>query len=433
MTNLRGYRKLSFSSPEKIRQVQQDSLKSHLLYCRNNSPYYQRIIKEYDINIEEVTPENLADFPLTDKSHVEQYNDDFLAVAEEKIVDIVVSSGTTGAPTRIMYTEFDLQRLAYNEEMSLAGCGITSNDRVLLTCTMDRLFIAGLAYFSGIRNLGAAAIRNGQNTLESHLEVIKRLQPTAIVGVPGFLKKLGQFMQKIGVSPAATKVDKIICIGESLRDQKLNLLKTGEDLQDLWQARLFSTYASSEVVTTFCECSHGKGGHLLPELGIVEIIDENDHVLPPGQVGEVVVTPLTLEGMPLVRFRTGDISFVINDSCECGRFSPRLGPILGRKKQMLKIKGTTLYPQAIFSVLEEIEEIQDYFVTATTESLSDHAFVNIAVSDSAITATEVENRLQARIRVKPTVVVENIESIRQRVFNPNSRKPVRFFDNRSLK
>jgi phenylacetate-CoA ligase len=428
---LGNYRDLAFSNPEEIKRVQQERLKEHLLYCSNHSPYYQKIIKEQHIQVEAIALENLADFPLTDKSQIEQYNNDFIAVPEEKVTDIVVSSGTTGVQTRMMYSNFDLRRLAYNEEMSLGGCGIEPCDRVLLTCTLDRLFIAGLAYFLGIRNLGAAAIRNGQNTLESHLEVIQRLQPTAIVGVPGFLKKLGIFMLEAGTNPAETKVDKIVCIGESLRDQNLELLKTGEDLQRIWQAEVFSTYASSEIVTSFCECPQGNGGHLLPDLGIVEIIDDNDSVLPPGQVGEVVMTPLVTEAMPLIRFKTGDISFLMDDPCGCGRFSPRIGPILGRKKHMLKVKGTTLYPQAIFTVLEEIEEIQEYFVIATTKSgLSDHVSVHIAVSDPTLTTEIVQNKLQARVRVKPSVVVDDISTVRQRVFNPNSRKPVRFFDNR---
>ncbi len=108
-------------------------------------------------------------------------------------MDIVLSSGTTGKPTAMMYTENDLRRLAYNEEISFASCGLTRDDVVLLTCTIDRCFIAGLAYFSGVRSLGAAAIRNGLSSAESHLEVIQRLKPTALVGVPTFLLKLGQY------------------------------------------------------------------------------------------------------------------------------------------------------------------------------------------------------------------------------------------------
>jgi len=305
---------------------------------------------------------------------------------------------------------------------------------VLLTCTMDRCFIAGLAYFLGIRSVGAAAIRNGHNSLESHLQIIKQMNPTALVGVPSFLRKLGLYLKENGMNPAKTAVSKLVCIGEPLRKENLELLKVGADLQSIWQAHAFSTYASSEIVTTFCECTAQQGGHLLPDLVVVEIIDENGTVLSHGNTGEIVVTPMAVEGMPLIRFKTGDVSFLIDEKCSCGRFSPRLGPILGRKKQMMKIKGTTLYPQAIYSALEEIEAINDYYVTVSRESeLSDIIEVNVSVNDPSCSADIIQDKLQARLRVKPEVIIADLETIKQKVYDPKSRKPVRFIDKRQVK
>ena len=104
----------------------------------------------------------------------------------------------------------------------------------------------------------------------------------------------------------------------------------------------------------------------------MEIVDENGAVLSAGTVGEVVVTPLSVEGMPLIRFKTGDISFLMDEPCACGRSSPRLGPILGRKKQMMKIRGTTLYPQAVYSALDEMDGVDDYYMVVTSRGdLSD--------------------------------------------------------------
>ena len=147
--------------------------------------------------------DNLSTLGLTDKSDLEKYNDDFLAIETQKVVEIVLSSGTTGIPTKIAYSEGDLKRLAYNEEQSFTACGFTNQDTVLLTCTLDRCFIAGLAYYSGIRALGATAVRNGLNSLESHLELIKRLKPTAMVGVPSFLRRLGLYLNQNGYSEKA--------------------------------------------------------------------------------------------------------------------------------------------------------------------------------------------------------------------------------------
>ena len=428
---LKQYMDIEFSEPHVIRKLQEKRFRDHLVYCSKHSPYYQKILKDLCIDFERITLEQLCELPFTEKSDLEKYNNDFCAVSPVRIVDIVLSSGTTGCPTRIMYTDYDLNRLAYNEQKSFAGCGITAEDIVLLTCTMDRCFVAGLAYFLGIRSLGATAIRNGLNTLESQKDIILRMNPSVIVGVPTFLKKLGLYLQNNKIDPAKTTVSKLVCIGEPLRNQNLELLKIGLDLEEIWQAKAFSTYASTETVTTFCECTAQQGGHLHPDLAIVEIVDENGKVLSSGDTGEVVVTPLSVEGMPLVRFKTGDISFLIIDQCPCGRHSSRLGPILGRKKQMLKVRGTTLYPQSIFSALEEINGIDDYYIIVSSETdLSDDITIYVSVNENLCNSERIQNKLQSRLRVKPAVIITNKEKLAQQVYTPESRKPVRFIDRR---
>jgi phenylacetate-CoA ligase len=292
---------------------------------------------------------------------------------------------------------------------------------------MDRCFVAGLAYFLGCRTLGAAAVRSGLSTLESHTEIIRQTDPTVIVGVPTFLRKLGRYVteKKIG-----HQVKKLVCIGEPLRDKSLGFLKLGRELEEVWQAKAYSTYSSSEIITTFCECTAQLGGHLHPDLAVVEIVDESSQVLPFGNTGEVVVTPLAVEGMPLIRFKTGDMSFLVNKPCACGRNSLRLGPILGRKKQMMKIRGTTLYPQAVYAALEESGLSEYYIIVTNASELSDKIEVHTAVSNKSLTAEMISKKLQAYLRVKPKVVIEPEENIRQRVYSPEFRKPVRFIDER---
>jgi len=429
--NLTYYKDISFSEPKIARGIQQDRLREHLIYCKMHSPYYSKALKRFDIGSGFAALDKLHEFPCTDKSDLEKYNDDFCAVSQSKIVDIVLSSGTTGKPIKVMYSDYDLKRLAYNEEKSFRACGVLANDIVLLTCTMDRCFIAGLAYFLGIRAIGASTIRNGHGSMESHMEIISKMNPTVIVGVPTFLRKLGLYMQEKKRDPGKTSVLKLVCIGEPLRDEKLRLLKITEDIESIWQAKAFSTYASSETATTFCECIAQLGGHLHQDLAILEIIDEKSVSLAPGNIGEVVITPLGVEGMPLVRFKTGDISFLINEPCSCGRLSPRLGPILGRKKQMMKLRGTTLYPQAVYSILEDMDLVSEYYIVATSESnLSDCITVYCSVKDKTCTVEMIQDKLQARLRVKPSVVLDDEERIKQQVYAQKSRKPVRFIDKR---
>jgi phenylacetate-CoA ligase len=294
---------------------------------------------------------------------------------------------------------------------------------------MDRCFVAGLAYFSGVRALGAAAIRSGLSSLEGHFDIIRRMKPTAIVGVPTFLKKLGLYARAQGMDKTGVRM--LVCIGEPLRGVDMEFLPLGAELEKIWGAKAYSTYSSSEIISTFCECESQRGGHLHPELAVVEIIDESGKPLEAGCTGEVVVTPLMVQGMPLIRFRTGDISFLIRERCRCGRKSIRLGPILGRKKQMMKIRGTTVYPQAIFSVLEEIGRIAEYCISVRQESpLSDAVTVHAAVTDKNCSASYIQEQLQARLRVRPEVIVEEEERLRSRVYTQKSRKPVRFFDYR---
>ena len=425
------YKNLEFSSAKKIKAVQNALLKEHLLHCQKNSSFYRREFKKNKVDVRNLNLDNLSALKLTDKTEIARYNDDFLAVDPEKVADIVLSSGTCGRPTKIAYSDWDLKRLAYNEEQSFGACGFTNQDTVLLTCTLDRCFIAGLAYYSGLRALGATAIRNGLNSLESHLEIIKRLKPTAIVGVPSFLKKLGFYLNQNGYRAQKSGIKKIVCIGEPLRDQDLKFLKVGQDLETIWKAKVYSTYSTSEIISTFCECTAQAGGHLHPDLAVVEIIDAQGRNLPQGRIGEVVITPLRIEAMPLVRFKTGDISFLIDAPCSCGRKSLRLGPILGRKKQMMKVQGTTFYPQAIYSCLEEIKAISEYYISVTSQGqLCDSIEIYVAVTDPTCTKNAIQEKLQARLRVTPKVFIWDEELVKEQVYTSGSRKPVRFFDRR---
>lgn len=420
---------IAMKSAGKVEHLQEEKLLAHIEHCRKNSPYYRSVLSGLDIGGKKGTAEILDCLPFTDKHDIENHNDAMCAVPPCDIVDIVMSSGTTGKPTKVMYTEHDLERLAYNEEKSFLSCGLSAADTVLLTCTIDRCFIAGLAYFLGIRNIGAAAVRNGHGSMASHLEIIKRLNPTVIVGVPTFVRKLGQYMAEAGFDPAKTAVSRIVCIGESIRDREMELVKVGKDIEDIWDACIYSTYASSETVTTFCECTEQKGGHLHPDLALVEIIDEKGERLAPGEVGEVVVTPLEVEGMPLIRFKTGDMSFILDEPCSCGRNSPRLGPILGRKKQMLKVKGTTVYPQAVFEVLSEMDFVSEYCVSVeSSDGLSDRLTVHVSVKENGGSKEGIGEKLQARLRVKPEIQIEDEQVLRRKIYLPESRKPVRFID-----
>jgi len=423
---------IAFKGKREMFEIQERLLKKHLEYCLTNSPYYKKLFRRFPFDIDNFTMDMLKDITFTDKTQFVRNNDEFLSVGNDEIVDLALSSGTTGDPAKIMYSERDLQRLAYNEKKSFIACGISKQDRVLLTCTMDRCFVAGLAYFMGIRAVGGTAIRNGLKSMESHLELLCKLKPTVIVGVPSFLYRMGKYIHENSDTKLMNSVKKLVCIGEPIRNNDFALSGIGLKLKQMWGADLYSTYASSEAVSTFCECSEEKGGHLHPDLAVLEIVDESGNNLGAGKVGEIVITPLGCTGMPIIRFKTGDISFIDDTPCPCGRNSVRLGPILGRKQQMLKINGTTLYPQTIYSVLDEIPEITEYYIEVSEkEKLSDKVKIFLSLENESVLIQKIENVLKSKLRVSIPLCLKNESGMKEKIFNNNSRKPQKFFDNRN--
>ena len=325
-----------------------------------------------------------------------------------------------------MYSAGDLDRLGYNDAVGFKAAGMVPTDKVLLTCTIDRCFIAGLAYYQGVVKVGASAVRNGLNTIASHASILSMVHPEGIVGVPSFIAKLGQYLKDNGIDGSCVK--RIVCIGEPIRTRDMKLTPLGQKLEEFWPGAVHSTYASSEIVTSFTECSARCGGHPPADLAIVEILDEKGNRVPDGVTGEVTVTPLQVSGMPLVRFRTGDISFIIPEKCSCGRNTLRLGPILGRKAQMLKVHGTTLFPGAFFNVLDGIDGVSEYYMEVSGSALSDEISMFVACkAGHTVESLNIREQLYNRTRIHVPVIGVSEEDARKRVFGV-SRKPVRFFD-----
>ena len=423
---------IEYKSPEEIKAFQEGLLKKHLEYLAGHSAYYKRMFSTYGIDISRIrTIEDLVKIPFTEKKDLQIFNDEFLCVPKADIVDYVTTSGTLGDPVTFGCTEKDLQRLAYNEKKSFACAGVKHGDIVQLMTTIDKRFMAGLAYFLGIRELGASIIRVGNGIPELQWDTIKRLKPDTIMCVPSFILRLIQYAEAHGIDYKNSSVRRIIGIGEGLRDQDFNLNLLGRKIREKWDVQLFATYSSTEMGATFSECEYGMGGHVHPELIIVEIIGEDDLPVPDGEQGEIVVTTLGVEGMPLLRFRTGDIAAKRVEQCKCGRWSYRLTPLVGRKNNMIKLKGTTLYPPAINDVLDNAEYVENYVVEvsmseAGTDLVTVKAGLKFQPDFDAV--KDLKDRFRSRIRVAPEVVIMPVEEIAKINFPAKSRKPVKFID-----
>lgn len=386
------------------------------------------------IDISSITTlEDLQKIPFTEKADLQRFNDDFLCCPKSKIIDYVTTSGTMGDPVTFGCSEKDLQRLATNEAKSFACAGIDENSIVQIMTTLDKRFMAGMAYFLGLRKLGAGVIRVGNGIPELQWDTILRLQPDAIMCVPSFILRLIEYAEANKIDYRNSSIKKIIGIGEGLRNIDFSLNLLGKRIHDQWpEVELYATYSSTEMASTFSECPCGVGGHVHPELIIIEIIGEDGLPVPDGQVGEVVATTLGVEAMPLLRFRTGDMAAKIVAPCACGRNSYRLTPLVGRKHNMIKLKGTTLYPPAIYDVLDNTDYVQNYVVVVRDSAAgTDEVVVKVGLRSTVPNVEkDLKDRFRARLRVAPIIEIASADAIQQINFPAKSRKPIKFIDER---
>ena len=433
---------IEFESIDTIKAFQDEKLRKAVLYLKEHSPYYQRLFEKCHININNIRQiEDLVNIPFTDKKDLQIFNEDFLCVPKEKIIDYITTSGTLGEPVTFGCTEIDLQRLAYNEKKSFSCAGLHPGNILQLMTTIDKRFMAGLAYFLGIRELGTSIIRVGNGIPELQWDTIMRIKPDSIMCVPSFIPHLIQYAEEHDIDYKNSSIKKIIGIGEGLRNQNFSLNLLGQQIKSKWDVQLFATYSSTEMGSTFSECEYGCGGHVHPELIIVEIIGEDNMPVADGDIGEVVITTLGVEGMPLLRFRTGDMCAKIVEPCRCGRNSYRLTPLVGRKNNMIKLKGTTLYPPAINDILDNTDYVQNYVMyVQDSEAGTDDVVVKVGlkadalarrkafVENSGAIVEDLKNRFRAHLRVSPKVEIHSVAEIQAINFPPKTRKPVKFID-----
>ncbi|MCM4169016.1 Phenylacetate-coenzyme A ligase [Arenibacter antarcticus] len=425
---------IDLESTAVIQRLQEQRLQELMLYVSEYSTYYKRIFKDYNINPMEInTLSDLNKIPVTTKEDLQKYNDDFLCVDRKKIIDYVTTSGTLGEPVTFALTDMDLDRLAYNEAISFGCAGITSDDILQLTTTIDRRFMAGLAYFLGARQLGAGIIRVGAGIPELQWDSILRFKPTYLIVVPSFLLKLIEYAHQQGINPNESGIKGAICIGESLRNEDFTLNTLASKIKEDWDISLYSTYASTEMSTAFTECEAQQGGHHQPELIIIEILDEAGKQVADGKPGELTITTLGVEAMPLIRFKTGDIVQAHSAPCSCGRNTMRLGPVIGRKKQMIKYKGTTLYPPAMYNVLNHFNDIEAFVIEIDHNSIgTDEICIKIAAQNpSEGLLQNIKDHFRAKLRVTPKIEFHDFKTIQELRFPKMSRKPVVVIDHRS--
>ncbi len=418
---------------DSTKDIQRELLIETIRYAYENSPYYRKRFDNLGLSPAHIKDiGNIEKLPFTCREDLQADNWAFLAVPRQDVAEIVSTTGTTGDPVFVALTHNDLERLASNEERCFRYAGVEKGDVFHIAVTCDNLFIAGIAYYRGLVKLGASVVRVGHQNTIRHLDLIKKLKPTGIVAVPSLIAQKLCRTGENGVSVKELGIEKIVLIGDSIRNTDFSSNPLGGLIENAFGKTCYSTYGITEAQTSFCECQIHQGLHSHPDFVLVEIVDDNGNALSDGEIGELILTPLQVEGMPLIRYKTGDITFKISTPCRCGRNSVRVGPILGRKHHKLKVRGVTLFPQTMGNALFSVKGVVNYQIEAYTgDDHTDNIIIRVgSYNNNGDFLASLHEALRANARVTPTVELEHPAEIEKRLFEGGSRKAITFKDRR---
>jgi phenylacetate-CoA ligase len=403
------------------------AVRNHIRYVKEVSPWYQNLFA--GLNVDDIqSSADIARLPLTDRTTLAEHLSSFLSVSPDVIAETVVTGGTTGKPLFVPLTANDLERMAYGEALSLNAAGVSAADRVHLCLPFDRMGSAAMTAYRGLTLIAANTCRIGVVPADVYRQYLELLKPTAIVGMPSSLKKLAADLTKFGFNTGVLNLEKLFCLDESIRTQDMQLNALGLHLEQYFRAQVYSVYSNTETQLSFCECTARCGAHIHPELAYVEIVDDNGNAVSDGVPGELVITPMGVEGVPLVRYKTGDITYKMSIPCECGRNSVRIGPILGRKSQLFKVQGNTVFSLALTNVLDGVEAVEDYLVILEDDdTFSDKVALHVVTAPSNL--PQISGQLRNELHVNVPVLVSNRATIQH--YRNKSTKPIRILDKRS--
>ncbi len=423
-----------FLSESQIAGYQLEQLKQLIGYLQQNSKHYQHLFQTHGISPKSVESlSDLSKIPTTSKDDLCSRPEDFLCVAKSQIAEYTTTSGSTSEPASVFLTKNDIARLAKNEARSMLLAGCSNEDVFQLATTMDKRFMAGLAYCEGVRKLGAGLIRVGASSPALQWDSIQRFKPSVLIAIPSFVLTLIDYAKSNGIDPRKSSLKKVIAIGQPVRTKNLELNTIGKKIAADWGLEIYSTYASTEMASAFTECSYGAGGHLQPDLIYAEVLDDKDQPVSHGEQGEIVISTFGVEAMPLLRYRTGDIAVVYKDQCRCGRNTLRLGPIIGRKNHILKYKGTTIHPSSLIPLLDARTDCNIYLIELSTDDFG-LDLLTVLFSKSQVDGAHAEiivNELSDMLKVKPLFRLIDEAQMHSIILDPSSRKPIKILDLRT--
>jgi len=397
---------------EEIEKIQLERLRLTVKRAYEYVPLYRKKMKEAGISPEDIRGlEDVVKLPFTFKDDLRrEYPFGLLAVPLSKVLEVHASSGTTGRPTVVAYTRRDLENWAELMARTFAAGGLARGD-VLYSTLNYHWFTGGLGFHYGAMRLGATIVPAGPGYTRRHVQMIRDLGATALAAVPNYAIRLAETALEMGVDPARDTGVRLGFFGAEMWSDEMR-----RRINKLWDMDSYDVYGMSELYGpgTAVDCHIHEGLHVWEDHYLVEVVDpKTGEPLEPEEEGVLVVTPLTHDAMPLIRYWTNDLTFILDArSCDCGRTMKRIARIKGRADDMLIINGVNVFPQTIEMIaLSEPLAAPYYQVIVEREDSMDRLTVVVEAAKrlSDEEKRELARRLQERLReaiiVNPRVVI----------------------------
>ena len=390
-----------------LNEMQFDLLKKQLSNLKERSAFYAEKYADFDPATVQ-TQEDFENIPFTEKSDLrEAYPLGLAAVPEEEIVRIHSSSGTTGTPVIIPYTQKDVDDWATLFARCYEMAGVTNKDRIQITPGYG-LWTAGIGFQAGAERIGAMTVPMGPGNTEKQLQFMRDMQTTVLTATSSYALLLAEEIQARGIRDQIALKKGII--GSERWSQKMR-----ERIKNELGIQIYDIYGLTEVYGPGIgiSCDYDQGMHYWDDYIYIEILDhETLKPVPDGEWGEICITTLVKEGAPLIRFRTHDLSRIIPGECPCGSRFPRLDVIQGRTDDMMKIKGVNVFPRQIEEVLGMFPELSsEYQIRISHVAGRDTMRIYVETDgthDFLKTAERIANEVKSKVGFTPLVKVVEI-------------------------
>ena len=371
---------LETMSTEQIKALQVERLKATVAHCMNNPVYKERLEKAG------VTPENITSIddirriPFTTKQDLrENYPFGLASVPLRECVRLHSSSGTTGNPTVILHTQKDLDEWANQVARNLWMVGLRPDD-VFQNSSGYGMFTGGLGFQYGAERLGMLTVPAAAGNSLRQIKFMKDFGTTAVHAVPSYVTRLYEVMQEQGVDPRKDTKLKILAIGAEPHSEEQR-----QRIEKMLGVKAYNSFGMSEMCGPGVgfECKEQNGLHFWEDYYIVEIVNpETLEPVPDGEIGELILTSINREAMPLLRYRTRDLTRVLGRGCPCGRNHVRLDRMKGRSDDMMVLRGVNIFPIQIEKILMQFKELaNNYLITLTTDENNDNMTVEVELEE----------------------------------------------------